>query len=161
PDGIGRLNRQLTRITDAFVGVATPHGRHLIDVEGFPASKVRVIPNGVDCDRFAPVPGADLREQLGLPATAPIAGIVAALRPEKNHRLFLQSAALVLDKVPQAQFLIAGDGPERPYLESLAAELGISANVKFLGTRSDVSRLLALCDVFVLTSHVEANPVSI
>ena len=56
---------------------------------------------------------------------------------------------------------LSATDPERPYLESLAAELGITDSVKFLGTRADIPRLLALCDVFVLTSHIEANPVSI
>src|SRR6185295_10849358 len=47
PDGIGRLNRMLTPWTDAFIGVADAHGRHLVDNERFPARKVHVIYNGV------------------------------------------------------------------------------------------------------------------
>ena len=55
PDGVGRLNRLLTPITDAFIAVAASHGRFLIERTGFPADKVAVIPNGVDTQRFAPV----------------------------------------------------------------------------------------------------------
>lgn len=162
PDSIGRLNRRLTPITDRFIGVAAPHGRHLIEVEGFPARKVCVILNGVDVERFhSRRDRAELRRSLGIDPAAPVAGIVAALRPEKNHELFLRSAALVARELPQARFLIIGDGPERPKLERLTDELAIRDNVLFLGTRSDIPELLAAMDVFLLTSHMEASPVSI
>ena len=102
-----------------------------------------------------------LRQRLRLPERAPVAGIVAALRPEKNHELFLRSAALVREKVAEARFLIVGDGPQRAGLERLARELSLADAVHFLGTRSDVAELLSLMDVLVLTSHMESNPVSI
>lgn len=162
PDHVEWPNRLLAPITDAFVAVAEPHGRYLTEHEGCPARKVRVIPNGVDVDRFRPRwPNPTLREALGLKAGAPVAGIVAALRPEKNHELFLRAAALVCREMPQAQFLVVGDGLERPRLEQLTQELKLSAQVHFVGTRSDVPEVLALVDVLALTSKMEANPVSI
>lgn len=162
PDGVGRLNRLLTPLTDAFIGVAPPHGRHLVENEKFPEHKVVVIPNGVDTDRFAPGPSQEaLRSELGISSTAPVAGIVAALRPEKNHELFLQVAQLTLQEITDARFLVVGDGPQRGKLECLAADLRIAHAVKFVGTRSDIPRLLNLIDLNVLTSHNEANPVSI
>ncbi len=163
PDSIGRLNRWLTPLTDAFVGVAHGHGRHLIDVEGFPAEKVRVIPNGIDTRAFRerPEAAAALRQRLQIPADAPVCGIVAALRPEKNHNLFLDVAAHVCRKRSDARFIIVGDGPERTRLQSLAKRLELDRPVQFLGTRGDVPELLSMMDVFLLTSHNEANPVSI
>jgi glycosyltransferase involved in cell wall biosynthesis len=162
PDGLGRLNRLLTPITDAFIAVAAPHGRYLIEEEHLPANKVVVIPNGVDTDRFAPLPGdTGLRRDLGLSPSVPVLGIVAALRPEKNHELFLQVARQVHARLSDAQFLIIGDGPQRDSLVQLAAGLGLSEAVHFLGSRDDVPRLLASIDVLALTSHNEANPVSI
>ena len=162
PNHVERLNRLLAPITDAFVAVARPHGRYLAEHEGCPAAKVEVIPNGVDVDRFAPRQAdAALRDTLGLPQAAPVAGIIAALRPEKQHDLFLRAAALVHRQSPQCHYLIVGDGPLRAGLEALAGELGLTGVVHFLGTRDDVPQLLALLDVFVLTSKMEANPVSI
>lgn len=162
PDGVGRLNRMLTRWTDQFIAVAEPHGRHLIENERFPASRVCVIPNGVDIERFRQrPPDESLRRQIGLPAGAPVAAIVAALRPEKNHELFLRVAANVRRQIGNARFLMIGDGPRRPELESLAAELGVTDCVHFLGIRADVPQLLGLVDMLLLTSHIEANPVSI
>jgi glycosyltransferase involved in cell wall biosynthesis len=162
PDGVSRLNRLLTPITDAFIAVADAHGKHMVDNERFPASKVVVIPNGVDTERFAPVPNADaVRRELGIGPADPVATIVAALRPEKNHELFLQVAACLSQQLSNAKFLVVGDGPRREPLEELARELKIDDRVRFLGSRSDVPRLLSASDVFVLTSRNEANPVSI
>ncbi len=162
PDHVEFLNRLLAPITDAFIAVAQPHGRYLAEHEGCPARKVRVIPNGIDVDRFRPRwPNPMLREAFRLPQSAPVAAIVAALRPEKNHALFLRSAALVRKQMPQAEFLVIGDGPLRPQLEHLARELDIADAVHFLGTRNDVPEVLALVNVLALTSTMEANPVSI
>jgi glycosyltransferase involved in cell wall biosynthesis/3-hydroxyisobutyrate dehydrogenase-like beta-hydroxyacid dehydrogenase len=162
PDGLGRANRLLTPITDAFIAVAEPHGRYLIDIEHLPAECVHVVVNGVDTDRFYPHPAEPrLRTELGLAADAPVAGIVARLGSEKNHEMFLEVARRVRERVPAAQFLIVGDGVERERLERLAAELNVADGVHFLGNRADVPELLALIDVFLLTSHIEASPVSI
>lgn len=162
PDGIGRLNRLLTPITDAFIGVAAPHGRHLVEVEGFPTAKVHVIPNGVDTDRFRPQPpDATLRTTLGLGPTDRAVVIVAALRPEKNHEMLLEAIARVRQTRPEVKLLVVGEGPERANIDRRAAELGISDAVRMLGNRSDVPAVLATADVFALSSRMEANPVSI
>ncbi|HEV3005109.1 MAG TPA: glycosyltransferase [Pirellulales bacterium] len=162
PDQVEWLNRRLEPLTDAFIAVARSHAMYLSRCEGCPPHKVRVVPNGVDVERFgrrAPPPG--LRDAIGLPPDAPVAAIVAALRPEKNHELFLRAAALVRAAVPAARFLVVGDGAQRGRLETLAGELCIAEAVHFVGTRSDVPELLSLADVLALSSHMEANPVSI
>ncbi len=162
PDHVERLNRLLAPITDAFIAVAAPHGRHLVEHEGCPEHKVRVVHNGVDIEKFHPCwPDAALREELALSPETPVVGIVAALRPEKHHELFLRAAALIRKQLPETRFLVVGDGPQRGSLESLAAELSLSSAVHFLGTRLDVAKVLSTMDVAVLTSHMEANPVSI
>lgn len=162
PDHVELPNRLLAPITDAFIGVAEPHGRYLVEHEGCPESKVRVIANGVDTERFHPRwPDRKLLEELGLQADTPVAGIVAALRPEKHHELFLQAALLIRAAIPEARFLVVGDGPQREKLESLARQLSLDSAVRFLGTRSDVPGVLSLLDVLMLTSHMEANPISI
>jgi glycosyltransferase involved in cell wall biosynthesis len=162
PNGVGRLNRLLTPITDAFIAVAGSHGRYLVEQERFPAEKVTVIPNGVDTQRFKPIADvAEVRRELGIDVAASVVGIVAALRPEKNHELFLEMARRIVQESPASRFLIIGDGPCRGPLEQAAQQLGIAPNVLFLGSREDVPRLLAAMDVFALTSHIEANPISI
>jgi len=161
PDRIEVSNKLLRPLTDAFIAVAPPHAEYLRSV-GCPANRVRMIPNGVDTEKFAPRwPVARLYDELALPPGSPVAAIVAALRPEKNHELFLRAAALVKHKLPAARMLIVGDGARRPALESLAAELGVSDTVRFLGSRHDVADVLSLAQTVVLSSHMEANPISI
>jgi glycosyltransferase involved in cell wall biosynthesis len=162
PDHVEFPNRLLAPITDGFIGCAKPHAEYLVKAEGCPRRKVFVIPNGVDVEKFCPVaPPPGLRESIGLPPGVPTAAIVAALRPEKNHELFLDAAAMVLKSVPAARFLIVGDGARRTLLQEHADRLGIADSVHFLGTRSDVPALLSLADTLVLSSKMEANPVSI
>lgn len=163
PDGVGRLNRLLSPITDGFIACAKNHADHLVNGEGFPADRVFMVPNGVDVNRFRPDESQrdDVRDELNLDRNCPIVGIVAALRPEKNHPQFISAAREVIAKFPDAQFLIVGDGPQRKSIGAFATELGIASHVHFLGNRNDTQRLLAAFDVFCLTSKNEANPVSI
>jgi glycosyltransferase involved in cell wall biosynthesis len=82
---------------------------------------------------------------------------VARLDEQKGHCYLLEAAA----QVPEAQFVLAGDGPLRASLEAQARSLGVEDRVKFLGYRSDIADLLADCDVFVLPSLYEGLPLSI
>jgi glycosyltransferase involved in cell wall biosynthesis len=162
PDPVGRLNKLLTRWTDAFIALAEPHRRYLIEEVGLPEAKVRIIPNGIDLERFQlRLPDENLRRKLGLSAGAPVVGIVARLRSEKNIEMFLDVADKVSRELPTAQFLIVGDGPDRAALEARSERLGLGDQVRFLGNRDDIPELLSLMDVFLLTSHIEASPVSI
>lgn len=163
PDGVGKLNRTLTPITDGFIAVARSHGEFMIDFEKFPVEKVKVVSNGVDTDHFqkSQYDGAKVRRELGIADSDPVCGIIAALRSEKNHLLFLRSAALVTREIPHAKFLIVGDGPERPMLESAVSDLELRKNVIFTGSRSDIAELLSAVNLFSLTSRNEASPVSI
>lgn len=163
PDGIGRLNRCLTRITDGFIAVARNHARFLVEQEMMPEDRVFTIPNGVDIQRF--VPDSEkrvwLRKSLGVAADAPLVGVVAALRAEKNIAQFIDSAQSILKQLDRTHFVIVGDGPERSVLEARARQSGYATHFHFLGSRNDTESILAGLDVFCLTSLNEANPVSI
>ena len=163
PDGVGRMNRMLTPITDGFIAVASPHQRFLIEHERFPPEKVHLIPNGIDTDRFVAdaAKRRQWRAQYSIPADSPVVGIVAALRPEKNHELFLRVADQVGGQIGQARFLIVGDGQQREYLEALSDSLDTRERIHFVGNSHDIPGLLSAMDLFVLTSHNEASPVSI
>jgi len=162
PDRVEWLNRLLTPLTDAFIAVAQPHAEYLVAHEGCPRDRTWIIANGVDTDRFSPrPPSPERRRELGLPPGCPVVSIVAALRPEKNHELFLQAAAIIHKAIPEAHFVIVGDGPRREMLEQMATQLGLQEVVHFLGTRHDIPDILACSDVVVLSSHMEANPLAI
>jgi len=163
PDGVGRMNRCLTRITDGFIAVADHHGTHLAKYERFPEHRVHIIRNGIDCGRFvaSPQARAGLRRELQLPDDARLVGIVAALRPEKNHAMFVDVAAAVCAVDPKAHFVIVGDGPQRALIEQQIELHAIADRVHLLGTRHDTPEIVAALDVFLLCSHNEASPVSI
>jgi glycosyltransferase involved in cell wall biosynthesis len=120
--------------------------------ERVPRSRIRVIPNGIDLGAY--IPSAHDR---------PIRRIVtvANLRPEKAHEVLFDAASLVLRRCPETEFVIAGDGPRRQELESVAAARGIASRVQFIGHADDVPSLLASSDLFVLPSRSEAFPNSV
>ncbi len=163
PDGIGRCNRWLTPITDSIIAVAKSHAEFLVEHERFPREKVVVIPNGVDTKRFQPTTyGRErIRRELNIPMSSDVVGIVAALRPEKNHALFVEVAAQLCRTRAETHFIVVGDGPCRPAIEAQIAELGLGNRFHLLGSRHDTQDILSAMDVFALTSHNEASPVSI
>lgn len=86
-------------------------------------------------------------------------GLVARMNEKvKNHPALLRAAAVLLREFPDTEFVLAGDGPLRPELEKLAADLGIGRNVLFLGERGDIPSVLASLDISVLTSTSESLP---
>jgi glycosyltransferase involved in cell wall biosynthesis len=121
---------------------------------GLPAERVRLVYEGVP-DRPAQPGGREALAELGVPAGAPVVGNVAALTGHKDHRTLIEAAALAVRTLPEARFVIVGDGELRAELEALARARGLGAHVLFLGFRSDLDRLLPAFDVFCLSSHLE------
>jgi glycosyltransferase involved in cell wall biosynthesis len=117
-----------------------------------PTDACVVIHNGVDLDRFAPVERSRDRQRRPL-----ILG-VGRLVPQKDFELFLEAAALLVRRNPDAGFAIVGDGPLRAELQRQAARLGLERSVAFLGERQDVPDLLRTADVLWLTSRWEGLP---
>jgi glycosyltransferase involved in cell wall biosynthesis len=151
----------LDRWTSRYFGVAQAQRRYLVDELGYPEHKVRIIHNGVDPSLFDVTTDRGVLAEFGVAPQDPVVGILAGLTPVKDHETFLRAARLVADEVPRARFLIIGDGPNRDRLEALSAELGIATNVRFLGLRNDIPRLLRAIDVFALTSTTECFPMAV
>lgn len=140
----------VTRVT----ALSETHKKYLVDRERISARKIEIIPNGVDLTRFGAVgAAASTKTALGVPEGTPAVGIVAMLRPEKAHGVFLKAAQEVLRQIPNSHFFIIGEGPERSRLEAFAREVGIAEQVHFLGARQDVPAVLHSLDVTVLSSN--------
>lgn len=163
PEELELPNRALTPLTTGFIAVADAHRRFLIERERLPAEKVFVVRNGVDVDRFQfdATSRDEWRRKLGIPAAAPVVGIVAALRPEKDHELFVRCAREVARDVPGVHFVVAGQGPEKERAQAVARDLGLTDRVHFLGLVDDVRGVMSMLDLVVLTSRNEASPVSV
>jgi glycosyltransferase involved in cell wall biosynthesis len=94
-----------------------------------------------------------VRAELGIPKDAPVVGHVGRFDDSKNHCFLLEVAGAVLKSRPDTHFLLVGDGSLRPEIEVLARRMNLSRRVHFLGTRTDVPRLmLAAMDLFLFPS---------
>jgi glycosyltransferase involved in cell wall biosynthesis len=157
------VDRLLTPWTSSYFGVAEAQQQYMVNELGYPADKIRIIYNGVDPALFDAGPTErGVLAEFGLDDSDAVVGILAALRPEKDHATLLRAARIVIDKIPRARFLVIGDGATRPHLEALCADLQISSHVHFAGARSDVTTLLRAIDVFTLSSAtVECFPIAL
>jgi glycosyltransferase involved in cell wall biosynthesis len=144
-----------------FIAVSHGQKRRYVKICGLRPDSVEVIYNGVDINRFRPGDyDRSARAEFGIPEDAYVVGILAALRPEKQHDLFLEVAKRVRETRKDAFFMIIGDGPERPAIEGRVEKLGLQDCVKLTGARADVPRMLKAVDVSVLCSASEVLPVS-
>src|SRR5262249_20822565 len=97
----------------------------------------------------------------GLDPARAYVGCIARFHPVKDHATLVRAFAVVARTCPDVDLLLAGDGPLRGQLESLAAELGIASRVLFLGVRKDVPEILQAIDVFAMTSLSEAASLTV
>ncbi|HEU4751484.1 MAG TPA: glycosyltransferase, partial [Armatimonadota bacterium] len=139
--GVGRwITRRAAAVVAVSRDIAGPLESHGWTRPG----GLRTILNGVDTEEFRP--GGDARAArcaAGLPPDGPVIGTVARLSPEKDQLTLLRAFRVVRERVPGARLLLVGDGPLRSELESAAAELGVAAEVRFAGERTDIPRMLA------------------
>lgn len=121
------------------------------------SEKIEIIYNGLDISPYQErIDTVEIRRALGVSVTAPLVGMVANMNFEiKGHRHFLEAARRILGHIPNAEFLLVGEGPLRGRFQALAGELGIEARVHFLGARNDTPAILSVLDVSVLCSTSE------
>lgn len=127
--------------------------------EGVSPAKIIQHYNGLDLERLKVPAGLrkeDALASFGLPRNRPLVSIVANLRnPVKDHPMFLRAAARVLAVLPNAGFVIAGEGELMEDLRTLAEQLGIEKDVFFIGRCDNVASLLFASDLGVLSSKAE------
>jgi glycosyltransferase involved in cell wall biosynthesis len=144
------LNRHTTRL------FANSHGakRAALELEHAPTEKIDVVYNGVDLVRYGNGNPSQV-EPLGIPDHARVVGIVANLRPVKDHELFLRAAQVVARNVPGVAFLLVGEGPLRSDLSDLARELDIAQQVFFTDGDGAVPDYLSRMCIGCLSSKGE------
>ena len=151
----GRFYASLERLAAGWCGAIVALSKHERDAGleervGRP-ELYRVIPNGVPLESFdrprAPVRGRIL--------------MVGRLASPKRPDLAVRALAAVRERIPEAELQVVGDGPLRPGAERLAAELGVTESVRFLGHRDDVPELLAQAECALLASDYEGCPLAL
>jgi L-malate glycosyltransferase len=149
-----RLQSRVIAVSNA---VAASIGRHAGD--RVPVSVVR---NGVDVDHFRRREGsAALRLTLGLPANAPLVGTVAVFRQAKRLDVWLEAAAIIRRELPDARFVLVGDGPLRDQVDKEIRRHGLGGVVLLPGLLTDVRPYLGSLDLFMMSSDVEGLPVAV
>jgi len=130
---------------------------------GVSAGQLSCNPNGVDTEAFQPRPRPEcgLRAALGIPASARVVGFLGRLSPEKGPEVFLRAALLASARLPDAHFVLVGDGPLAPTLRETIARLRLQDRVHLAGLRRDVAAVLNDMDVLVSSSHSEAMPLAV
>ena len=160
-----QVERSLARVTDVILSLSNQQREDLIEKYRIaPAEKVRVLPLGLELDRFRAIDRRDrgsLRRSLGLDQTTPLILAVGRIVPIKRFDLLIEAFKRLLPHCPSAHLAIAGDGApaDKAGLEALAAS--VADRVHFLGWRRDQDVLYTDADVLALTSDNEGTPVTV
>lgn len=152
--------RLTSRVTDHFIAVSEANRKDGIRYGLFGPERCSVIRSGFDLDRFrnAQPVKPDLLLDLGIPHGSPLVLMVGCLKPQKAPMDFVKLAAETHREIPQARFLLAGDGELRDVLVNEIKRLGLSDVLLPLGWREDIPELMKSSRVVVLTSRWEGLP---
>ena len=152
-----RLDRFVLRRFNRIFSVSDDVMRAL-EQSGVDENKVSVIPNGIALSDFA---SAEPVAFTGIPAGAPLIGMVGRLVEAKGFQYMLEAAPEILERFPDAHFVLIGDGPYRECLAAQCEKQGISSHVLFAGKRDDMPRVYRSLDILVLPSLNEGMPMTL
>jgi glycosyltransferase involved in cell wall biosynthesis len=158
-------NRVLLRRRDRVMAVGETVRQALIRNEGLPPGRIEVIYNGIPLEPFeapaTPEARAAARAEIGVGPDDLVAILVARLDYLKDHATAIRTIERVARRRPDARLVLVGEGLERASIEDLVHRLGVGENVRLLGRRTDVPRLLSAADVVLLTSISEGIPLTL
>lgn len=156
-----RRFRRYVRLADAVATVSDDLRRTLAGPGIGIRRQIEVLYNGIDGTRFAAMDGSEVRRELGVGADEVLIGTGVVLSRQKGLTHLIKAAARVAGRVPNARFVVAGDGPLRAELEQELAVAGLGGRFRFLGYRSDMHRVIAALDIYALPSLWEGLPLAL
>ena len=151
------LDRRSEHLVDAHICVSQGVADYSINVGKLNPAKIRVIPNGVDYERFANAQPADLSE-FGIAVDHKTVLCVGRLDPQKGVMALLDAFATLSKQMPDTHLLFAGEGPLRAKAEAFVRHAGLQNRVHLAGRRADVAELMQAADCLVLASRWEGMP---
>ncbi len=152
--GKNALSRWKYRQVDCFI-CASAFIRSMLVDDGVPAERTTIVYEGIDLGHVTAAPSLDIHKEFSLPDGAPIVGNVAALVPHKGQRYLVDAAALVLQHIPDARFLIVGSGELELSLQHQIKQRYLERHVILTGFRPDILSLHKGFDLFVMSSVTE------
>ena len=129
--------------------------RTILISDGIPRERTTTVYDGVDLRQVETVPSLDVHADLRIPKEAPLVGNVAALVPHKGHRYLIEAAATVVRQVPDARFVIVGEGELKETLRKQISELHLERHVLLTGFRLDALSIQKGFDLFAMSSVTE------
>lgn len=147
------IERYAASISDGLITVSELNRQEALEIKLAPEKKLTTIYSGIDLNRFDVT--VDRRQQclaMGLDPDKSIIGTVGRLSVQKAPLDFVAAAKLVLEQKPDLQFIMIGDGP---LAQQVQEAIGGDERIKVFGYREDIPNILAILDLFVLTSHWE------
>ena len=147
-------------IADILVAVSTRTQRQA-EAEGVKPERITVIPNGITPIDLELVNRSNTRKEAGVTNSDLYLLSVGRLVYQKGHEFLIHAMPNVLRQYPNTKVGICGDGILRPQLEEKILKLDLSNSVELLGQWDDVSRFLAIADVFILPSRWEGLPIAL
>lgn len=141
-------------VASTLIAVSDQTRQIAID-EGIKPARITVIPNGVTPLDTSSIKRMEYRKELGLGENDIFLLSIGRLTYQKGHEYLVRAMPRVINRFPNAKAGICGEGPLRSQLQSQVMELDLSDHVKLLGSRVDVSPILASADIFVLPSRWE------
>ena len=136
------------------------HMAERMEEMGVAREKIKLIYFGVDTEKFSSKKkDTKIKERLKITFDSPIVISLRSMNPIYDLESLVKAAPRVIEKVPEAKFIIAGDGEQRSYLENLATSLAVLDSIRFVGpiSNNDIPRYLASSDVYVSTSLSDAG----
>jgi glycosyltransferase involved in cell wall biosynthesis len=142
------------RHVDVFIA-ASALIASVLERDGIDRRRIEIVHDGVNVARIDKVPVVEAHAEFWLPHGSPVVGNVAALAPHKGQRHLVAAAALVVRAIPDARFLIVGEGELRDPLDHQIRKLGLDHHVFLTGFRDDALGLMKSFDLFVMSSVTE------
>ncbi len=149
-------------LMDQVIAVSRELEVYMAEVVKIPARKICTVINGICTDEFIPRPkSTELLAEFNISPQSPVLGTVARIDKVKDQITMIKAAKIVRQSFPNARLLIVGDGTDRQEVESFIDEQGLRESVTITGQRNDVTAMLNLFDIFLLSSLREGTSISL
>ena len=158
------LENKISKFTDAYISVSEKVSEKYLEYKIGETEKYFTVKSGIKLDQFLKVKKEinieEKRIRLGIKKGDFIIGNAGRLEKSKGHQFLFQTIKRILKlrKNQSIKLLIIGEGKQKDKLNEIVKELGIEKNVIFLGFKNNIAELMALMDIFVLTSLREGLP---
>ncbi len=153
------VNKILLKATDKIVAVSESIRKDIIKYDGIDSSKILVIPNGIDTERFNPEGNfADIRKGFSIKESDIVLGFIGRVVPAKGLEYLIDALPFLKKEFKNIKLLITGEGSTMERLKKKAKENNVHDSIIFTGKRRDIPDILSCTDIFVMPSVAEGLP---